>query len=831
MNSKIGKSLMRMFEEHRIVFWYDSKKELHSEFEALDLPGVVSVEINNDEFGLKYRMLREEPEQKFLVYKEGPAPALSENWLLDLELACGVFLADKAALWLSELGLGAEFMDLVQKHSEFFRAGSRLSSLKEMLTPSDSLSDIQGKMLAVCCGCSFSLDLVLESLLDEHALEKDDRFTLVLRCKLDSFLWDSLRRIYGYSSEEPGLQDFALCVFDSCFKSGIGEKGKLLSESIVFLNRFKDSRKFREAFEVLSEQASDVLEIPSKIASLPFTDLIELDYFKCIDIHVITALASEVLRQTISTERVEEIIRQRRKSHWYDEFEKYYEAVLYASLFLGSVEAMSISISSAEDGIDGYLGSWYMVDMYYRKFIHFNRASGKPQFMNELTERIDSYYSNKFLLRVNDKWQNALDAAGKWGGGPLPMQKDFYSRYVKPVLEKGNRIVVIVSDALRYEVAEELLSLIRKEDRYSGELDALLGMLPSYTQLGMAALLPGDELRLADDSSGKVFVDGVSSSGTENRSSILRKSHDRSTALKADEVMILGRDEGRDLLKQNDVVYIYHNRIDSIGDKRETEESVFEAVEAAMEDVIQLIKKLNNFNASAVVVTADHGFIYQNKPIDESDFSGGDAKGESILYRHRRFVIGKGLVEEPGFKKYTSAELGLAGDVEVLIPKSINRLRQRGSGSRFVHGGSSLQEVVLPVLRVSKKRQSDVSKVDVAIIIGTNKVITTSQLGVVFYQKNPVTEKVQPRELRAGIYTMSGELISDRHVITFDVTSDSPRERELKQKFVISRKADEYNGQEVLLKLEERHEKTSHYTEYASMRYTIRRAFSNDFDF
>lgn len=45
------------------------------------------------------------------------------------------------------------------------------------------------------------------------------------------------------------------------------------------------------------------------------------------------------------------------------------------------------------------------------------------------------------------------------------------------------------------------------------------------------------------------------------------------------------------------------------------------------------------------------------------------------------------------------------------IPKSINRLRLKGSGSRFVHGGATLQEVVIPVISINKKRQSDVGKV------------------------------------------------------------------------------------------------------------------------
>jgi len=230
-------------------------------------------------------------------------------------------------------------------------------------------------------------------------------------------------------------------------------------------------------------------------------------------------------------------------------------------------------------------------------------------------------------------------------------------------------------------------------------------------------------------------------------------------------------------------------------------------------------------------VTSDHGFIYQNRAIDESDFADVDAEGDQILFYDRRFVLGLGLKETPSLRKFKSTELGLVGDVEVQIPKSINRLRLKGSGSRFVHGGASLQEVLIPILKINKKRQSDISAVDVDILRGASSVITSGQLAVALYQAQPAADKVQPRTLIAGIYTQAGDLISDSHELTFDLSSDNPRERELQVRFVLTRKADEANGQEVILRLEEKHPGTSHYKEYKSLRYLIRRSFTSDFDF
>ena len=258
---------------------------------------------------------------------------------------------------------------------------------------------------------------------------------------------------------------------------------------------------------------------------------------------------------------------------------------------------------------------------------------------------------------------------------------------------------------------------------------------------------------------------------------------------------------------------------------------MFAAAEETLSELVRLVKKLTNANASNLLVTADHGFIYQHRPLEESDFLSNVPDGDEVLYRDRRFVLGRGLRSQAGFRTFTPEQLGLEGSLDVQIPKSINRLRLKGSGSRFVHGGATLQEVVIPVVRINKKRQSDVGSVEVEFIGGGSRSITTGQLAVVLYQSEAVTEKKQARRLRAGLYTLDGELISDSHELTFDFASENPRERELSVRFILSRKADEANNQQVELRLEEQIEGTSHVTQYKVTRYTIRRSFTSEFDF
>ena len=474
----------------------------------------------------------------------------------------------------------------------------------------------------------------------------------------------------------------------------------------------------------------------------------------------------------------------------------------------------------------------FRLDQFYRKFNYHVSMSAQASLMAELSEKVENLYSNNYLLKLNDRRQSFVDKADSWDASPVPLQKNFFERFIQPFLSKKNKVCVIISDALRYEIGDELLTLVRQEDRYDAHLEPVLSMLPSYTQLCMAALLPNKVLELADNESGTVMVDGLSSQGTANRARMLSLSASwRGTAVKADTVMSLKSDECRALVRDHDVLYVYHNRIDVTGDKRESEERVFEAVEETLQGLVKLIKKLTGANANNLLVTADHGFIYQNRALDGSDFSAEEAEGDLILFRDRRFLLGKGLKEAPGLRKFRSSQLGLTGDMEVQIPKSINRLRLKGSGSRYVHGGASLQEVVIPVIKINKKRQSDLSSVDVDIIRGTSSVITSGQLAVVFYQSQPVTEKVQGRTLFAGIYTLAGGLISDSHNLVFDVISDNSRDRERQVRFLLTSKADEVNGQEVILRLDEKYSGTSHYSEYKSIRYLMRRSFTSDFDF
>lgn len=831
MSTRIALALTKLFERHRVVFWYDAKQELRADYEALGLDDVEKREIAGNELGLKYHVLREHPDRKFLLYHAGPRPADLDNWLLDVLLAQGEFRTDQVALWLSELGIGPEFSEVVEAHAEFFQAAKRRDALKRLIETGDTLNGIRLKMLAVCAGAEVQLDAILAQLLAELAQERDEKRKLIERCGLDAFLWEQLSRTFGYASDTPSLWDFTLTLFISCYATGVGGMAALSGDALAFLKRWKDSRQFGGSFERLSNACAEQLGIERDLEKRDFRDLLELDMFHLIDRKILSDLVRGLTSRTLPLNEVVTWTRQRRASHWHDAFQHVYEAIEHAARFLQALDEATLTMSGMADGVTRYAAHWFRIDQHYRKFVHQVNRAGQASLLGELAEQIENLYTNNFLLTLNDRWQPHVDRCETWDAYPVPSQRAFHARHVRPFLEKENKICVIVSDALRYEIADELLGRVRQEDRYEASLEPVLSVLPSYTQLGMAALLPHRELALVEQETGVVLADGQSTQGLANREKILQAATPQSKAIKAEDVMALNKDECRALVRDHNLLFVYHNVIDAIGDKRDTEDRAFEAAEDAQEELIRLIKKLSGANVTNLIVTADHGFLYQQRALEESDFSDVPVRGEAILFRNRRFVLGKGLEDSPSLRKFTSAQLGLAGEVEVQVPKSINRLRVQGAGSRFVHGGTSLQEVVVPVLSIRKKRQSDVSVVEVEILRGASSVITSGQLAVTLYQTQAATEKLQPRKLRAGIYTQAGELISDVHELLFDLASENTREREVQLRFVLTRKADEANGQEVVLRLEEKLAGTSHYREYKAQRYTVRRSFTTDFDF
>ena len=147
--NSIQDALRTRLSSQRIVFWHDPLAEYDAELDALDLEGITVVRVQDNEFGVKHTLLSDHV-TRHLVYRSGQIPRGTENWLLDLELAYGVFTADKTSMLQRELGLNdPAFGPVIEEHQKFFAASSRKLALEKLLSDGDDATRIRAKMCQV----------------------------------------------------------------------------------------------------------------------------------------------------------------------------------------------------------------------------------------------------------------------------------------------------------------------------------------------------------------------------------------------------------------------------------------------------------------------------------------------------------------------------------------------------------------------------------------------------------------------------------------------------------------------------------------------------------
>lgn len=824
---RIHDGLARALARHRLVFWYDPVGEWGECFDGFRGDGVVKLRVANAEFGAKVHIARQ-PEARFLVYIPGPRPADADNWLLDLLLQGHEYRADRVSLALQDVGLSQDFRDLVEAHAPFFASAKRVAALREQVAPQDEPRDIRLRMMAVLAGTTADVDTLLLHFLGQGAEpELTDPIAETLGgARLVEPFWREVERLFGYAPVTPGIRDFAVTLFRGANPLDAGVT--LHPHARVFLQRWKDSQTHRSTYERWADRMQGELQVQSALGALDDrATLGENDTFELFERFTLHRLA-QAFHRGAPADELRTVMQQRRGSVWRARHANGYEALEQAVTLRELLDAADLSVESVDAGVRRYVGSWWRVDAAYRRCVYHLRGYGQVQVMEPVREWVERHYVNEFLLPLADRWSDHVRTMERWSCGELPLQRRFFEQWVQPFRSRGQKVFVIVSDALRYEAAAEFAERLRVANRWSAEVEAAFGALPSFTQLGMASLLPGRAW--AVDASGGASVDGRGSAGTANRGEILAQACEgRATAVKADAFLEMNsKTEGRALMRDHDVIYIYHNTIDHVGDKAETEAQTTEAVAQAFEKLEAIVRKVAAVNGSNMLLTADHGFLFQQEPLDHADMVSLPAAAEWGCI-NRRFALGRDVQPAPGVKLFSAAALGLDGEWTAAFPLGLGRFPVRGSGKRYVHGGPTLQEVIVPVVRIHKARTNDTGQVEVDVLRMPAK-ITTGQLSVALFQDRQAVGKVRPRTLRVGVFAKDGTPISEQRTMTFDSTEEEARLRETTVLLVLSAAADAHNNREVELRLEEQLQGTSQWVTYRSHDLKLQKPFVSDFD-
>jgi len=826
----IAAALKRLYEEQdrSVVVWYDEEESFRASYEALQIDGVEKIVAERNLFWIKYRIYYEAPEHKYLVYVPGPRPDNRDNWLLDLVLSSYEFKADASSMAIRELGLDVRLKPVLERYGAFFKMEKNREALRALVEPLDDDESLLNKMMAVAAGVkSDAFEELLYALLDELHREKKTRCNRLEKFGLLKPFWERVAREFGYRNDEPTMMGLVIYLFDNRFRLCVREEGFEGSKrASLFVNHWMQHVKYRETFRALSRQVEEELGIEKSLAAGHAADaLLECDTYEAIDRLVIRELVKRLDAGGITEAQMAEIIDQRKARFWYGEFSHYYDALLWGAAFLFLQENLPFEVKSIAQGIEGYVSQWYRFDYTYRKYLFALTHCANGAIFDAVTGRIEKFYTNGFLGGLSDAWYAQLGTLETWAFSRETDQKHFFAQHVQPLLGEKNRLCVIVSDALRFESGVELNERLGRENAIRTEFGHMIASLPSYTQLGMASLLPHDRLSYAEGRA-EVYADGHSTQGTLNRTKVLQRRLPESIAMQASDFLKMKRDEARAFFKPYRLVYLYENSIDARG-KPPTEDQVFEATEECFGRITRLVKKLHNeLQWRNVLITADHGYLYEKSDVDESRFC-QVPRDERWVDSNKRMAIGDDLETAPCVLKYDAAFLGIEGTTQFLIAKSMQRIRAKGGGSKFVHGGATLQEVVIPLIKVNRKTELRSRPVDFDVI-RSSSAITSNLFIVTFLQKEPVHEKILPQHVQVSICDEEGNVLSDVHELVFDSSESDPEKMHRKVTFRFSRDLTPLNGRSVVLRIMARAQGTNEFNKELtekSDRYTVNISF------
>ncbi|EGH8508057.1 BREX-1 system phosphatase PglZ type A [Salmonella enterica] len=815
-NQEFIAGLKAKFAEHRIVFWHDPDKRFLEELDNLELENVTLLDMTDQsQLAVKKRIEIDEPEQQFLLWFPHDAPPKEFDWLLDIRLYSTEFHADFAAITLNTLGIPhLGLREHIQRRKAFFSI-KRLSALKGLVTEQENEASLDKKMVAVIAGVKTAkTEEILFSLITQYInQQKDDdsdlenTLAMLKRHDLEGVLWDILNQEMGYQAEHPTLENLILKLFCTDLSAQADpqkrewlEKNVLVTPSgrasaLAFMVTWRADRRYKDAYDYCAQQMQDALRPEDQYRLSSPYDLHECETTLSIEQTIIHALVTQLLEEstTLDREAFKKLLSERQSKYWCQTRQEYcaiYDALRQAERLL-NLRNRHIDGFHYQDSATfwkAYCEELFRFDQAYRLFNEYALLvhSKGAMILKSLDDYIEALYSNWYLAELSRSWNKVLEAENRmqeWRIAGVPRQQNFYNEVVKPQFNNPQikRVFVIISDALRYEVAEELGNQINTEKRFTAELRSQLGVLPSYTQLGMAALLPHDEICYQAGNGDIVYADGLSTSGTPNRDTILKKY--KGMAVKSDDLLKWKNQQGRDLIRDYEVVYIWHNTIDAMGDSASTEEKTFEACRNAVVELKDLVTRvINRLHGTRIIVTADHGFLFQQQPLSGQDKTTLQIKPDNTIKNHKRFIIGHQLpADDFCWKGKVADTAGVSDSSEFLIPKGIQRFHFSG-GARFVHGGAMLQEVCVPVLQVKALQKTAAEKqpqrrpVDIVNYHPLIKLVNNIDK-VSLLQTHPVGELYEPRTLNIFIIDNANNVVSGKERICFDSDNNTMEKR------------------------------------------------------
>ena len=826
------------FYQRRIIFWYDEDREFEDKLDEVVLENAKVIALTgNNAFSVKKLLSVDDLTTNYLVYSPCVYNRPDDNWLLDVELYSEEFRADLISIWMDEMGLASNpaMRKQVKNYRAYFNAKTRRLKVSTQNKVPATPAQLHMAVMAAICGLKNEQpNMILRSVF--HAgldLENNTVYQDFVKYHADGAFWAMVRQGCGFAEEEPDLGRLAIHLLLTAATRTMRQEYLAGLDSFIsmphqaycydFISEWLHSEDIQQLYDVVRYVEAEA-RLHQRFEKLTVDDLAGTECFPCINEVILTKLMTEISDHIIDVDTITSTVEKRRTCAWYEPFENFYDGILQVANMQSFFKEHSAGFHTAEaKGIwKEYTESYYQMDTYYRLFhLSFQKSLETSNILlddlfKHVVDKVEGLYTHWFLGELGNNWSDVCaDELATYGKVlEVPQQEDFYRSHIKT---SDTRVFVIISDAMRYEVAAAMADQLQRETQSKVSISSMQSIFPSITKFGMAALLPHKELIVkVQNGILTVLADGQPTTSTAYRDKVLKSEESVSIALKYKDIIAMKRAERSALVKGMDVVYIYHDTIDEASHTSDT--AVFSACDKAISELKNLVRIIvNEFGGTNILITADHGFLYTYSPLkevnktDKKGYLDADVVSETIKeesnkrcveYGRRYAIMQKGIQPDSLMPvKFLDGNTDYNG----FAPRESIRIKMKGGGMNYVHGGISLQEMVVPVIEYHylrndsmeykrNKKKYDTKPVTVNLL-SANRKISNMIFSLNFYQKDAVSANREAATYQVYFTDENGKHISDVQKIIADKTSDNGAERTFRCQFNL--KSLKYNNTDI----------------------------------
>ena len=789
----------------RIIFWHDEDREFEDKLDEIQLDNAKLVALNgSNTFMVKKLLSNDDLTSNYLVYNPLSFDKPDDDWLIDVKLYSEEFRADLISMWMDEMGLVSNFAmrKEVKHYRKFFNAKDRRAKVAAQSKTPEKPAQLHMAVMAAICGIKNAQPNQIMQSIFCAGMDKATNpvYQDFVNYEAQEAFWAMVHQGTGYCEEESDIGQLAIHLLltastRTMFPEYLAGLDRFLSfphqaYCYDFVSDWLRSENNQQLYEI-ARYVEEEAHLPERFSQLALEDLVDTECFPCINEIILTKLMTEISDQIIDVDVITKIVEKRRTCIWYEKFANFYDGILQVANMQEFFKEHSAGFHTAQarEIWKNYTNDYYRMDRYYRQFqLCFQRSLEISNILlddlfKHVVDKVEGLYSHWFLGELGSNWSDVCaDELAQYGKIlEIPQQTDFYRSRIK---NADSRVFVIISDAMRYEVAATLAEELERENQSQVKLENMQSIFPSITKFGMAALLPHTNLYVeVKDEVLNVLADGQSTAST-NRDKVLKAANHASVALQYKNIIGMKRADRSALVKGMDVVYIYHDTIDEASHTSDT--AVFTACEKAVSELKNIVRIIvNEFGGTNILITADHGFLYTYSPLTEDNKADKTSFNSMDVEYGRRYAI----MQKGASPDYLMPVKFLDGETEFegFAPRENIRIKMNGGGLNFVHGGISLQEMVVPVIDYHhlrndsmeyrrNKQKYDTKPVTVSLLSASRK-ISNMIFSLNFYQKDAVGANREAATYQVYFTDSNGKQISDVQKIIADKTTDNATER------------------------------------------------------